>query len=168
MPLDGFHLSNDVLSDLGLRHRKGAQDTFDVGGYVALLERLRSRRDEVVYAPSFDRTTETAIAGAIPVPAETPLVVTEGTYLLLGAGGWERVKPLLDEVWFLHVSPADRARRLVGRRTGHGESLADAAAWVQEVDQVNAEVVLPSAVRADLVVSLRPDAPEPTDAGRAS
>ena len=39
--MDGFHLDDVVLRTLGRRDRKGAPDTFDVGGYVALLRRLR-------------------------------------------------------------------------------------------------------------------------------
>ena len=32
VPMDGFHLANEVLIDLGRRDRKGAHDTFDDGG----------------------------------------------------------------------------------------------------------------------------------------
>jgi pantothenate kinase len=153
-PMDGFHLANEVLLGLGRRQRKGAVDTFDVGGFVALLQRLRAHDEEVVYAPSFDRSIETAIAGAVPVPHHVPLVITEGNYLLHDAGGWEKVRPLLDEVWFIDVPAAERVRRLVGRRTGDGEAVSDAQAWVDRVDQANAAVVTRSASRADLVVTL--------------
>lgn len=37
VPLDGFHLHDDELARLGRSDRKGAPDTFDVDGYVALL-----------------------------------------------------------------------------------------------------------------------------------
>ncbi|MGD8166603.1 nucleoside/nucleotide kinase family protein [Herbiconiux sp. P16] len=37
---DGFHFANQELERLGRRDRKGAPDTFDVGGFVALLGRL--------------------------------------------------------------------------------------------------------------------------------
>jgi pantothenate kinase len=42
--MDGFHLANRVLTDLGIRDRKGAIDTFDAAGYAELLERLHSQR----------------------------------------------------------------------------------------------------------------------------
>src|SRR6476620_2901052 len=51
VPMDGFHLHDDELARLGLGDRKGAPETFDVAGYVALLRRLRSETDHVVYAP---------------------------------------------------------------------------------------------------------------------
>lgn len=41
VPMDGFHLANRELQRLGRAARKGAPDTFDAAGYVALLHRLR-------------------------------------------------------------------------------------------------------------------------------
>lgn len=156
VPMDGFHLDNGVLEGLGRRGRKGAWDTFDVEGYVALLQRVRDlpAADAVVYAPAFDRSLETAVAAAIPVPAEASLVLTEGNYLLHDGGGWELVRPLLDQVWFLEVPEEERVRRLLGRRTQDGEALEQARAWVHDVDQVNAGLVLADAHRADLRLRL--------------
>ncbi|MGL5911525.1 MAG: nucleoside/nucleotide kinase family protein, partial [Phycicoccus sp.] len=42
VPMDGFHLADVQLERLQLLDRKGAPETFDASGYVALLERLRS------------------------------------------------------------------------------------------------------------------------------
>lgn len=152
--MDGFHLANEELVRLGRRDRKGAPDTFDVGGYVALLDRVRVQTDAVVYGPVFDRTIETSVGSAQPVRRETPLVITEGNYLLLSEHGWDRVASRLDEAWFLDI-PADvRASRLVRRRQSHGEDLAAATAWVRGVDQVNAVTVTATRDRADLVVTL--------------
>jgi pantothenate kinase len=39
VPMDGFHLADTELDRLGRRDRKGAPDTFDAAGYVALLHR---------------------------------------------------------------------------------------------------------------------------------
>jgi pantothenate kinase len=41
-PMDGYHLSNAQLKRLGLQNRKGAPATFDVGGYTAMLSRLKA------------------------------------------------------------------------------------------------------------------------------
>jgi pantothenate kinase len=100
VPMDGYHLADVELERLGLRQAKGAPDTFDAGGYVAMLARLRAAdpADAVVYAPAFERTLEQPLAGAIPVPAAALLVVTEGNYLLLDTGRWPAVRPLVDEV----------------------------------------------------------------------
>src|SRR5947207_15332686 len=59
VPMDGFHLANAELARLGRAGRKGAPDTFDAAGYVALLRRLRSQpAHEPVYAPAFRREIE--------------------------------------------------------------------------------------------------------------
>ncbi|MDO5500569.1 MAG: nucleoside/nucleotide kinase family protein [Propionibacteriaceae bacterium] len=154
VPMDGFHLANEELVRLGRRDRKGAPDTFDVAGYRAMLERLRAGGPEVVYAPRFDRAGEIAVAGAIPVGPEVRLVITEGNYLLLDTPGWSEVRDLLDETWFLDLSPQARRERLVARRTRGGESSADALAWVARVDEPNARLVAPTAERADVVIRL--------------
>ena len=46
VPMDGFHLANAALDALGRHDRKGAIDTFDAAGYVALVRRLASVDDE--------------------------------------------------------------------------------------------------------------------------
>ena len=59
VPMDGYHLANAELQRLGLAQRKGAPETFDSAGYVALLRRLRQQRSgEIVYAPEFRREIE--------------------------------------------------------------------------------------------------------------
>src|SRR5690242_11574587 len=113
VPMDGFHLADIELERLGRRQAKGAPDTFDAGGYVALLARLRAAdpADPIVYAPAFERTLEQPLAGAIPVPVAARLVLTEGNYLLLDRGRWPAVRPLLDEVWFCALDEDVRLRR---------------------------------------------------------
>jgi pantothenate kinase len=154
--MDGFHLDDDVLLALGRRGRKGAPDTFDVPGYVSLLRRLHDAQEEVTYAPRFDRGLEASRGSAVPVPRSVPLVITEGNYLLHRGGGWDAVRPLLDEVWFLDVPAEERRRRLVGRRLSYGDAPDRALAWVTEVDEANASVVLAGRDRADVVVRLAP------------
>ena len=44
VPMDGFHLPTAVLEQRGDVERRGAIDTFDAAGYVALLRRLRAAR----------------------------------------------------------------------------------------------------------------------------
>jgi len=52
--------------------------TFDAGGYVDLLRRLREPDGETVWAPRFDRDLEDAIAASLPVHDDVLLIVTEG------------------------------------------------------------------------------------------
>lgn len=154
VPMDGFHLADVELDRLGRRRAKGAPDTFDAGGYVALLARLRADdpADAVVYAPAFERTLEQPLAGAIPVPAAARLVLTEGNYLLLGSGRWPAVRPLLDEVWFCALRDDTRLARLVDRHVRFGKEPGFAREWVATVDEPNAALIAATRDRADLVV----------------
>ncbi|MGQ7297366.1 nucleoside/nucleotide kinase family protein [Quadrisphaera sp. KR29] len=152
--MDGFHLAQATLDRWGRADRKGAPDTFDAGGYVALLRRLRARDEDVVHAPEFRRDLEEPVGSAVPVPREASLVVTEGNYLLLD-GPWAPVRELLDEVWFLAPAEDLRLQRLVARHEAFGKAPEAALAWSHGPDQANADVVLATARRADLVVQLR-------------
>jgi pantothenate kinase len=153
LPMDGFHLADAELEKLGRRDRKGAIDTFDAYGYLAVLQRIRSQAGEIVYAPAFDRHIEQPIAGAIPVPPDARLVVTEGNYLLDDDPPWPSVRKLLSEVWFIDVPREERHRRLVARHVEFGKSPEQAEAWVNTVDEPNAERIERVRHRADLVVT---------------
>jgi pantothenate kinase len=152
VPLDGFHLHDAELARLGRLARKGAPDTFDVDGYVALLRRINADPDRVVYAPAFDRDRELSLAGAIAVQPEHRLVVTEGNYLLLDRPGWSDVRPELAECWYLVGDDDARRRRLVARHVGHGRTPAAAEAWVASTDDPNARLVESTRDAADLAV----------------
>ena len=151
VPMDGFHLANEELVRLGRAGRKGAPDTFDAAGYVALLHRLRAA-SETVYAPRFNRAIEEPIAGAIPVPADIPLVVTEGNYLLFD-GAWSGVRPLLDEVWYVQADEAMRWRWLMGRHMSFGRTPEAARAWIGQTDEPNARLIAATRAHADFVIA---------------
>lgn len=160
VPMDGFHLADVELARLGRLERKGAPDTFDADGYGALLERIRSAGPrETVYAPAFDRDVEQPIAGAIPVPPECRLVVTEGNYLLLDERRWRRARAAVDEAWFCDLDSDERHRRLVERHVLFGKTRAAAEAWVAAVDEPNAAAVSATRAAADVVVAASATAP---------
>ncbi len=152
IPMDGFHLADVELARLGRFERKGAIDTFDAFGYLALLQRLRRRPSHTVYAPGFDRDVEQPIAASIAVPPETRLVVTEGNYLLDDEAPWPAIRARLEEVWYVEVPREERRRRLVARHVEFGKSPEQAQAWVRDVDQPNADRIEKHRPRADLVV----------------
>lgn len=155
VPMDGFHLHDDELARLGLTGRKGAPETFDVAGYVALLRRLREGSDQTVRAPAFDRSRELVVEDAITVLPRHELVVTEGNYLLHDGPGWSELRPLLDEVWFVETDEAERLARLVERHVAHGKPRDLATRWASGPDQVNAHLVARTRARADVVVPVR-------------
>ncbi len=152
VPMDGFHLAQVELARLRRASRKGAPDTFDVHGYIALLDRLGNEMRETVYAPAFRRDLEEPIAGAIPVAPAVRLVVTEGNYLLDGEPPWERARALMDEVWYVELDDEVRVARLIARNLAHGRSPSAARQWVAGVDQPNADRVEKGRDRADLIV----------------
>jgi pantothenate kinase len=152
VPMDGFHLANSALAALGLRDRKGAPETFDAWGYAALLKRLRTAV-EPVWAPGFERGLEQPLAGAIVVPPEVELVVTEGNYLLLDRPEWRAVRAELDETWYLEVDDDVRRARLVARHVEFGKSPDAAELWVARVDEPNAALVAASRENADRVLT---------------
>ena len=154
LPMDGFHLADVQLDRLGRRDRKGAPDTFDVDGYVAALERLHAQPDRTIFAPGFERDLEQPIAAATVIPPSARFVVTEGNYLLLPDGGWEHVRPLLAEVWFVDVDDDLRRARLVQRHEEFGKSPDEARAWVERSDEANASLVTATRDAADVVVRL--------------
>lgn len=160
VPMDGFHLAQAELERLGRAERKGAPDTFDAHGYVALLRRLRTPvpkgvggdgLGEVVYAPEFRRELEEPVAGALAVPPAVPCVVTEGNYLLMDTPGWREVRPLLDEVWYVETDDALRLQRLVARHQQFGRSADAAQAWVMRSDEANARLIEATRQHADRV-----------------
>ncbi len=154
VPMDGYHLANVELARLGRSRRKGAEDTFDSAGYVALLRRLKNQKsNEIVYAPEFRREIEEPIANAIPVFPETALIITEGNYLLLDHGHWVGVSELLDEIWYVDVDHAVRHDRLVKRHMHFGRSQSEAEDWVSTIDEPNAVRIEATKHRADVLFS---------------
>lgn len=149
--MDGFHLSQARLAQLGRLGRKGAIDTFDASGFVALVRRLRTPDDEIVYAPEFRREIEEPIAGALAIEPEVQLVVVEGNYLLVDRKPWSDLRPLFDEVWYCERDEDDRLLQLIARHRRYGKSEEEARHWALGPDQRNAELIASTRARADVV-----------------
>lgn len=154
VPMDGFHLADAALDRLGRRQRKGAIDTFDAFGYLALLGRIRTELDNSVYAPDFERVLEQPIAASIAIDADVRLVVTEGNYLLSATAPWPRIRDLMAEVWYVELDDTVRRNRLVARHVAFGKTEAEARRWVAEVDEPNARQIASTRHLADLLVDM--------------
>lgn len=149
LPMDGFHLPQARLVELGRRGRMGAPDTFDVEGFVRVLRALRAgSAAEPVTAPAFDRSIEEPVAGAITIGRDIRTVYVEGNYLLF----WDEVAALLDETWYLELDDGLRRRRLIARHEASGKSAAAAASWVDTVDEPNARLIAAGRPRASRIV----------------
>jgi pantothenate kinase len=155
VPMDGFHLADVQLDRLGLRHRKGAPETFDAAGYHCTLTRiLENDGAGPVYAPGFERELEQPIAAAIAVPPEARLILTEGNYLLMDEGEWPKVRATMAEVWYVDLPDQVRRDRLVERHVRFGKTPDAAREWVDRSDEANAVLVRKLRSSADLVVTL--------------
>lgn len=154
VPFDGFHLATTVIAGTPLMSRRGALETFDLGSYKALIQRLRARDEDVVYAPMFRRGLEEPIASAIPVPRETPIVITEGNYLLSSDPTLRSVRAMLDAVWYLDTPPDVRLEQLVERHVSFGKNRDDATAWATGTDQKNADEIEATRVWADRIITV--------------
>jgi pantothenate kinase len=154
VPMDGFHLSDAALAELGRLAWKGAPDTFDAAGYASLLARVRGGGPDVVWAPAFERVLEQPLAGSIAVRPDVRLVLTEGNYLLDAERPWPSVHAQLDEVWYLDAADEPRRQRLLARHERFGKSPEQAREWVARVDDPNAARVAAGRDRADLVVRI--------------
>ena len=152
--MDGFHLSNQVLHALGRSERKGAPDTFDVGGFASLLHRIKRETANSIYYPIFDRNIEESISAQGEVLPSAKLVVVEGNYLCYNQDGWEALAPTFDETWYLQVNEDSRIDRLIDRHVHFGKSLDAANAWARGTDERNAQLIAATATRADFIILL--------------
>lgn len=150
--MDAFHFSDELLVQLGRRNRKGAPDTFDVDGYVEILRRLREPDACDIYVPIFDRSLDTSVGSAQLVDSDCKLIITTGNYLLLNDEPWPRLRPYLDQSWFLEPDEDQRLDQLIARHVQYGKTPEEAREWVMCSDQRNAELVQGSRDNADWVV----------------
>ncbi|TDD21553.1 nucleoside/nucleotide kinase family protein [Kribbella turkmenica] len=152
VPMDGYHLAQSVLAELGLAAVKGAPHTFDGYGFVALLRRLKETPGEQVWAPRFDRGLEDSIAASIGIAPDVTLVVTEGNYLLLDESPWSTIRTLLDQCWYVEVPERLRHERLEARHRRYGRSPEEARERTFGTDERNARIVAATAPRADAII----------------
>ena len=152
VPMDGFHLSNKVLKELGRSDRKGAQDTFDVKGFTTLIERIKLDSADPIYYPIFDRSIEESIASQGVVYPSTRVVIVEGNYLMHDKDGWQEISPLLDQSWYAFLDEDLRISRLISRHIAYGKDPESAKAWAKGSDQVNAELIELGVGRCDFLI----------------
>ncbi|WP_067601149.1 nucleoside/nucleotide kinase family protein [Nocardiopsis listeri] len=141
LPMDGYHLSNAQLERLGRSDRKGAPDTFDVHGYLAMLRRLPVETDHPVYVPDYDRRLHEPVAARHVIEPHTRLVVTEGNYLASDHAPWDQVRGLMVELWYVEATDLVRERRLNRRQRAGGAGANAAREWVERSDRPNGELV---------------------------
>ena len=148
--MDGFHLSDAVLDELDRHDRKGAPDTFDIDGYLAILDRVRTDGARQVLVPVYRRDLHEPVAAG-SIVAGPGVVVTEGNYLALETRGWGAVRERIDLLIHIDVPEEVLMSRLISRHEKFGKSALDAGHWVRTVDLPNARLIATSVHRCDEV-----------------
>lgn len=151
VPMDGFHLDNALLDQRGLRARKGAPETFDAQGFVALVRRLATGA-EVVF-PVFDRARDLSIAGAGVVSSACDMVILEGNYLLFGEEPWSDLVALWDFSVWLETPEDVTLDRCIRRWLAHDHTPEQARARAEANDLANARRLLGARLPADMTLA---------------
>lgn len=153
VPMDGFHFDNVVLEERDLLERKGAPETFDVGGLKRTLVALRDTPNEDVYVPLFDRTLEISRGSARVITPNHKIILVEGNYLLLDQTPWNQLHKLFDLSIYLDV-PQEKLRiRLIERWRSFGFDDEVARTKAERNDLPNAVTVARLSKLADIVVT---------------
>lgn len=152
LPMDGYHYDDLYLVPAGLRPRKGAPMTFDVGGLFHTLKRLRDRDEAEVAVPVFDRKIEIARAGARVIQKDVPVIAVEGNWLLLNQAPWDRLRPMFDVTVMVEVPEHVLRARLRGRWERLGLREAEIIEKLEENDLPNGRWVRDGSVAADHVI----------------
>lgn len=150
VPMDGFHYDNAILSQLGLEHRKGAPETFDVGGLEATLQRLTDTdRLENIAVPVFDRDIDLSRASARFIDRDTAVLLVEGNYLLLKNGPWSRLKQYFNLSVMIPCEEVTLRARLIDRWRKLNYNDAEATLKVETNDIPNGKRVIRESCSAD-------------------
>lgn len=146
--MDGFHYDNSILQDQNLLDRKGAPQTFDVGGLHLLLSGLVDQTNTLA-APVFDRSQDLSRSSAYLIHPEDHIILVEGNYLLCNTAPWNTLHSFFDMSISLDVSLTELEKRLVQRWLDHDHTQAEAVQRANSNDIPNAKYVLQNAREAD-------------------
>ena len=150
VPMDGFHLDNTILEGRGHLPRKGAPETFDGEGFLIMIKRLHATME--VYAPTFDRTRDIAIAGSVHIPADLPVIIAEGNYLMFDEDPWNDITDIWDLTVRLDVPMEELRGRLIQRWLNQNLSRAAATRRAESNDIPNAKRIIAKAIPCDMTV----------------
>ncbi|MGJ5206401.1 nucleoside triphosphate hydrolase [Bradyrhizobium sp. HKCCYLR20261] len=153
LPMDGYHYDDGILIARGLRARKGAPDTFDVGGLLHMLDRLKRNDEDEIAVPVFDRDLEISRGSARLIPRAVRTLVVEGNYLLLDQAPWSRLHAFFDITVAIDVPEEVLRQRLVARWRGYGLGPDEIEAKVEGNDLPNGRFVQANSRPADVVIT---------------
>lgn len=151
VPMDGFHLPNEVLEQKCVLDRKGAHFTFDAEGFVQLIRSIRNVEMHLD-VPEFDRSQDKVVFNGLTVSSDNKIVFVEGNYLLLNEEPWSDLKPIFDLSICISPQLNEIEQRLLNRWLDHGYSESEAMRKIQSNDLLNAKHILNNSSVADIII----------------
>jgi len=152
VPMDGFHLDNATLDRMRLRQQKGAPETFDAAGFVAMMKAIRANRSDVD-VPEFDRSIDATVKRERTVSFATRIILAEGNYLLLDAEPWNQLAGCFDYSIMVNPGLQILEARLIARWIAHGHDQRGARERALSNDIPNARTVISHSRKPDLAIT---------------
>ena len=147
LPMDGYHLDDALLEKQGMRDRKGAPHTFDIAGFIHILQRI-SLGDEIdIAVPVFDRSLELSRAAGRLIPRTARHILVEGNYLLLDQPEWRDLASFFTTTVMITAPRSLLERRLMQR--WQNLSPTQAREKCESNDLPNADLVMNSSMSAE-------------------
>jgi len=149
-PMDGFHRKNSELERSGLLSVKGAPETFDVEGYLSMLNRIKL--GENLKAPIYSRESHDVIDNAQPIEPCHKIIITEGNYLFADMEGWCEIKDIIDLKIFIEAEKGVCEKRLLERHMRGGKTEIEALEKIKKVDMKNFDLITQTMKYADEII----------------
>lgn len=147
LPMDGYHLDDALLEKRGIRDRKGAPHTFDIAGFIHILQRI-SLGDEIdIAVPVFDRSLELSRAAGRLIPRTARHILVEGNYLLLDQPEWRDLAGFFTTTVMITAPRSLLERRLMQR--WQNLSPTQAREKCESNDLPNADLVMNSSMSTE-------------------
>jgi pantothenate kinase len=149
-PMDGFHRKNIELERSSLLSVKGAPQTFDVEGYLSMLNRIKL--GENLKAPIYSREIHDVIDNALSIEPYHKIIITEGNYLFYDVEGWCEIKDIIDLKIYIESKKDVCEKRLLERHMRGGKTGIEALEKIKKVDMKNFDLIAQTMKYADEII----------------
>ena len=147
LPMDGYHLDDALLEKRGIRDRKGAPHTFDIAGFIHILQRISLGDEMDIAVPVFDRSLELSRAAGRLIPRTARHILVEGNYLLLDQPEWRDLAGFFTTTVMITAPRSLLERRLMQR--WQNLSPTQAREKCESNDLPNADLVMNSSMSTE-------------------